>query len=124
MKNPDNVRAALALVVIAALRRTADKLEAGDYRFVEGHVVLGSIGELSFVKAKFIPLHPDLRELPGESLEVLTLEVAERRAISKALNAANGNVTKAAGILGIGKTTLYRKLKDMPKELPPVKENS
>jgi len=49
----------------------------------------------------------------GEPLNVL-----ERRAIFKALNAARGNAAAAARMLGIGKTTLYRKLKQYQPPLP------
>jgi two-component system response regulator HydG len=43
--------------------------------------------------------------------ELLPLEVLERRAILRALKEAGGDKLAAARILGIGKTTLYRKLK-------------
>jgi DNA-binding NtrC family response regulator len=38
---------------------------------------------------------------------------AERRAIEHALQKAKNNKLEAARLLGIGKTTLYRKLKEM-----------
>jgi DNA-binding NtrC family response regulator len=41
----------------------------------------------------------------------LCLEVAEREAIKRALEYAHGNKRKAARLLHIGKTTLYRKLR-------------
>jgi DNA-binding NtrC family response regulator len=41
----------------------------------------------------------------------LRLEEAEKQAIKKALDQARGNKRKAAELLGIGKTTLYRKIK-------------
>jgi len=41
----------------------------------------------------------------------LTLDELEKRAIHAALHRAQGNVTKAMRQLGIGRTTLYRKLK-------------
>jgi transcriptional regulator with PAS, ATPase and Fis domain len=43
--------------------------------------------------------------------EVLPLEELERRAILRALREAGGDKLAAARLLGIGKTTLYRKLK-------------
>ena len=46
-----------------------------------------------------------------ESDEVLPLEELERRAILRALQEAAGDKLAAARLLGIGKTTLYRKLK-------------
>jgi DNA-binding NtrC family response regulator len=48
--------------------------------------------------------------LPLEE-EVLTLSELERRAIFRALHKSNGDKLEAARLLGIGKTTLYRKLK-------------
>ncbi|MEV8614888.1 helix-turn-helix domain-containing protein [Amycolatopsis sp. NPDC051373] len=47
------------------------------------------------------PAHPRLTEL----------EKAERLAISDALRTANGNRMRAAALLGIGRATLYRKLR-------------
>src|SRR5262249_29710989 len=44
---------------------------------------------------------------------VLTLEEAENRAIRRALQAAEGNMSRAAQMLGIGRTSLYRKLAQM-----------
>jgi DNA-binding NtrC family response regulator len=43
--------------------------------------------------------------------EVLTLEEIERRAIRLALQRTEGNLSRAGRDLGIGRTTLYRKLK-------------
>jgi DNA-binding NtrC family response regulator len=41
------------------------------------------------------------------------LKELEQRAIAQAMRLAHGDKTKAAQLLGIGKTTLYRKLKQM-----------
>ncbi len=48
----------------------------------------------------------------GKSVESedLRMVTAERRAIARALASAGGNRRRAARILGIGKTTLYRKI--------------
>jgi transcriptional regulator of acetoin/glycerol metabolism len=43
--------------------------------------------------------------------EILPLEELERRAILKTLRETSGDKLAAARMLGIGKTTLYRKLK-------------
>lgn len=43
--------------------------------------------------------------------EVGSIKDAERETILKVLESCGGNITKAAGILGIGRNTLYRKLK-------------
>jgi DNA-binding NtrC family response regulator len=60
-------------------------------------------------------LPTNLQHINGERLlhsdELLPLEELERRAILRALREAGGDKLAAARLLGIGKTTLYRKLK-------------
>jgi len=51
-----------------------------------------------------------------QSDELLPLEELERRAIFRALRDAAGDKLAAARLLGIGKTTLYRKLKQYEAE--------
>jgi len=54
--------------------------------------------------------------------ELLTMEEVERRYILRVLEAAGGNKTIAARILGFDRKTLYRKLEsyqDPPTETPP-----
>lgn len=59
----------------------------------------------------------DLHHARAESPErQLCLEEAEKQAIRRALNYARGNKRKAARLLHIGKTTLYRKLKQYDLE--------
>ncbi|HEV2233617.1 MAG TPA: sigma-54 dependent transcriptional regulator, partial [Terriglobia bacterium] len=53
-----------------------------------------------------------------ESGESLSLKEVERQAVIKALHASGGNPVRAAKILGIGKTTIYRKLKEFGLETP------
>ncbi len=53
-----------------------------------------------------------------ENVEVATLEALERRAIFRALRETSGDKLAAARLLGIGKTTLYRKLKQYEGERP------
>lgn len=48
--------------------------------------------------------------------EALDWKAEQRRMIRKALARAQGDKTRAARLLGIGKTTLYRKLKEMREE--------
>jgi DNA-binding NtrC family response regulator len=50
------------------------------------------------------------RTAKGEEETVLTLSDIERKAIMKVLDQCNGNLTKAAKILDISRTTLYAKL--------------
>jgi DNA-binding NtrC family response regulator len=52
--------------------------------------------------------------------ELLPLEQLERRAILRALREAGGDKLAAARLLGIGKTTLYRKLKQYDAEAHPT----
>jgi DNA-binding NtrC family response regulator len=49
--------------------------------------------------------------------ELVPLEEMERRAILRALREANGDKLVAARLLGIGKTTLYRKLKQYQSQM-------
>jgi two-component system response regulator AtoC len=64
-----------------------------------------------------LPVEPaPRREAPGppqrsSRLETLDLEELERRAIQQALEEAGGNLSQVVRLLGIGRTTLYRKLK-------------
>jgi two-component system response regulator HydG len=51
--------------------------------------------------------------------DVIPIATMEKRAILKALQQTNGDKVKAAGLLGIGKTTLYRKLKEYSVHFPP-----
>jgi len=59
---------------------------------------------------------------PAEKLpdtdELVPLEALERRAIFRALRGTSGDKLAAARILGIGKTTLYRKLKQYEAARP------
>jgi DNA-binding NtrC family response regulator len=48
----------------------------------------------------------------GQGSRGLSMADAERRAIEHALHKANNNKLEAARLLGIGKTTLYRKLRE------------
>ena len=54
-----------------------------------------------------------------QSDELLPLEELERRAIVRALREAGGDKLAAARLLGIGKTTLYRKLKQYDAQSQP-----
>ena len=63
------------------------------------------------------PLHFDLEPPPV----ILTLMEIEKRAILEALEYTKGDNTMAAQLLGIGRTTLYRKLKEYRLDAPEPK---
>lgn len=48
----------------------------------------------------------------GGARKIVPLAVLEKQAIQNALKSVNDDKIKAARMLGIGKTTLYRKLKE------------
>lgn len=48
--------------------------------------------------------------VPALSAGMVSMKEMERKAIQDALSASNGNVSKAARTLGLGRTTLYRKM--------------
>ncbi len=82
---------------------------------VERAVALGS-GPLLHVGDLPSNLQYGTGERMPQSDELLPLEELERRAILRALHEAGGDKMAAARLLGIGKTTLYRKLKQYETE--------
>lgn len=64
----------------------------------------------SVIERRDLPDH--LRQAPPRR-HLSLLEAAERGAIIRALGAANGNKSAAAALLGIGRTTLYRRLRQL-----------
>ncbi len=63
--------------------------------------------------------HSSSERLPAND-ELVPLEELERRAIFRALRETGGDKLAAARLLGIGKTTLYRKLKQYETEQQPA----
>jgi len=94
---PGNVRELEGVVQGAAAQASGPVLEIGDLpvRIARSREAL--------------PVEQAVKELR----ECLTLQELERRAIERAVEKTGGNVVRAAKLLGIGKTTLYRKLKDV-----------
>jgi DNA-binding NtrC family response regulator len=82
---------------------------------IERAVALGS-GPILHVGDLPSNLHYGARDRLPQTDEVLPLEELERRAIMRALREASGDKLAAARLLGIGKTTLYRKLKQYDAE--------
>jgi two-component system response regulator HydG len=64
-------------------------------------------------------LHHPISERTPEKDELLPLQELERRAILRMLRETGGDKVAAARLLGIGKTTLYRKLKQYHVEQMP-----
>jgi DNA-binding NtrC family response regulator len=77
---------------------------------IERAVALGS-GPILHVGDLPTNLQQGTGERMPQSDELLPLDELERRAILRALREASGDKLAAARLLGIGKTTLYRKLK-------------
>lgn len=72
------------------------------YCFAEGNEILPE-----HLLSKITKERPKIQEN-----RLLTLKEAEAEAVKKALDHTNGNVTQAAKILGIGRNTLYGKIKE------------
>lgn len=64
----------------------------------------------SMLKPENFMLHPASARKKGESSDELNLSVLEKEAIERALRRADGNITRAAELLGITRFALYRKL--------------
>ena len=64
----------------------------------------------SVIQRQHLPAH--LQQAPPRR-QLTLIEAAERGAIIKALDAAAGNKSEAAALLGIGRTTLYRRLRQL-----------
>jgi len=64
----------------------------------------------SVIEARHLPKR--LRQAPPRR-RLSLIESAEREAIIKALEASDGNKREAANLLGIGRTTLYRRLRQL-----------
>lgn len=63
------------------------------------------------------PPAPDAAE-PNDNDDVLSLANAEKRAIKRAMDAAGGNKNEATRILGIHRSTLYKKLAEYHLDTP------
>jgi DNA-binding NtrC family response regulator len=83
------------------------------------------LGAGPVIKAKDLPSSVLYQVGPSaEGPEVSPLEELERRAILKALRTTGGDRLRAAKMLGIGKTTIYRKLKEYGLENEELPESA
>ena len=78
---------------------------------IESAVALSSERVLTADDLAWVPNGASARGLP-EGNELVSLAEIERRAVLHALQETGGDRLAAARLLGIGKTTLYRKLKE------------
>jgi DNA-binding NtrC family response regulator len=78
---------------------------------IECAVALSSDNLLTVENLASIPNEAFAKNLPDEN-ELVPLAELERRAILQALRETEGDKLAAAQLLGIGKTTLYRKLRE------------
>ena len=87
----------------------------GNVRELENVICRSLVLETSDVlQAATLPpevLPPVSPGVPGEPAIPRTLADLERQAIADAVEESGHNLTRAAGVLGIGRTTLYQKLK-------------
>jgi DNA-binding NtrC family response regulator len=102
-----------------AMRRLIAYDWPGNVRELEnaiGHAV--AIGSGTTVQVGDLPanLHCPSSECVPEKDDLLPIEELERRAIQRTLRELGGDKLAAARMLGIGKTTLYRKLKQYQTE--------
>jgi len=65
------------------------------------------------------PATPEESELPPEAQGLNPLERAERGALLKEIELHHGNISRVAQKLGIGRNTLYRKMRRLGITLPP-----
>ncbi|MGO1368351.1 helix-turn-helix domain-containing protein [Senegalia sp. (in: firmicutes)] len=62
------------------------------------------------MKYIFKPLENNKRKNNNDT-KIININESENIAINNALESTNGNITKASKILGISRTTLWRKMK-------------
>jgi DNA-binding NtrC family response regulator len=105
-----------------AMRRMIAYDWPGNVRELENVVARAvALGSGPIVQVGDLPasLHHPISEPTPEKDELLPLQEVERRAILRMLRETGGDKLAAARLLGIGKTTLYRKLKQYHVEQLP-----
>ncbi len=105
---PGNVRELRHTVERIAAMHTEGARELVLPTALQNHLAAESLGRLSESLADGARL-PEFSRAPVSP--VISIPDSEKQAIQAALTAAGGDRSKAAGILRIGRTTLYRKMK-------------
>ena len=101
-------RHSLAPTALQALLQHSWPGEVRELRQTLAAVV--AAGPPPVIERKHLPRH--LRN-PASRRQLALMEAAERDAIIKALDIAAGNKSAAAELLGIGRTTLYRRMRQL-----------
>jgi len=99
------------------------RLDAGALERLQQYAWPGNVRELRHAIERLVIMSeqgvPQLDSLPpgaaasasaAVELDTLNLEALEKQAIQKAIAQHHGNLSKAAQSLGLGRTTLYRKM--------------
>ena len=76
-------------------------------------LVINTLDSEEILSEKYLPKHMRENDLKVEDEindELISLEEIEKRAIVNTLRAVKGNIAKGSKILGIGRSTLYRKM--------------
>jgi len=117
----------------AKLGREMPSFDPGAIDLLMSHEWPGNVRELENVIARVVTLSSALRISAEELVKIFSLgraqapaspapgsagEPSEKEAILKALREGNGNQTRAAKILGMGRNTLWRKMKKYGIEAP------
>jgi two-component system response regulator HydG len=81
-----------------------------------------SLGSGTFIEMQDLPsaMLYNLARKSSSPQDLTTLQALEQQAIRQALQATGGDRVRAAKLLGIGKTTIYRKLKEYGIEANPA----
>jgi len=91
------------------------ELAEGESKTYRPHVQTAASAERSEPPARQ-PLHPGLIRLIGEDGHLRSLASVEQEMIRRAIEHYGGRMSEVARRLGIGRSTLYRKLKEMGLE--------
>ena len=110
----------VAVVVITAdgsLNRAVEAMREGALDFLEKPfnadrllITLGNVLERRRLNSMLESLSSHAGGENGDGPQVLPLHVTERNAIEQAIRACDGNVVRAAALLEISASTIYRKL--------------